>query len=106
MIYDSKKRKLDSHKHNNNKSKNRKSVKIGPGKKSLQSVPIFSANCAGCNNKIKSLVDNVNHIGAGIFTLQESHFKRKGRLNSHFSDFEIFESIRKKQKGGTVIEAH
>ena len=106
MIYNSKKRKLDSPKHTNIKSKKKKSVKRGHGKKSLHSVPIFSANCAGCNNKIKSLVDNVNHLGAGIFTLQETHFKRKGRLNSHFSEFEIFESIRKKQKGGTVIGAH
>ena len=106
MIYNSKKRKLDSQKYTNNKSKKEKLVKIGPGKKSSQSVPIFSANCAGCNNKIKILVYNVNHIGAGMFTLQESHFKRKGRLNSHFSDFEVFESIWKKQKGGTVIGAH
>ena len=72
----------------------------------MQSVPIFSANCAGCNNKIKSFVDNISHIGAGIFTLQDTHFKRKGRLSSHFSEFEIFESIRKKQKGGTVIGVH
>ena len=63
-------------------------------------------NCAGCYNKIQSLVDNVKHIGAGIFTLQETHFKRKGRINDKFSDFEIFESIRKKQKGGTLIGAH
>ena len=48
----------------------------------------------------------MNQIGAGISILQETHFKRKGRLNSHFSDFEIFEAIRKKQKGGTVIGAH
>ena len=64
---------------------------------------LFSTNCAGCCNKFQSLVDNVNHIGAGIFTLQETHFKRKCRLNNKFSEFQIFEAICKKQKGGTVI---
>ena len=66
----------------------------------------MSANCAGCYNKVQSLVDNVNHIGAGIITLQETHFTQKGRLNSKFCDFEIFEAIRKKQKGGTLVAAH
>ena len=69
-------------------------------------MPIFSANCAGCANKVQSLINNVNHIGAAIFTLQETHFKRKGRLNSKFDDFQIFESIRNKQKGGTLIGVH
>ena len=63
-----------------------------------QNVPIFSANCAGCANKVISLLDNVNHLGAGIITLQETHFKRKGKLNRKLEDFEIFEAIRKKQK--------
>ena len=72
----------------------------------MQKVPIFSANCAGCENKIQSLVNNVNHIGAGIFTLQETHFKRKGRLNSKFCEFQMFEAIRKKQKGGSLIGVH
>ena len=45
-------------------------------------------------------------MGAGLFTLQETHFKRKGKLNTKFSDFEIFEAIRSKQKGGTLIGAH
>ena len=48
----------------------------------------------------------MKHIGAGIFTIQETHFKRKGRLNSKFCDFQLFEAIRKKQKGGTIIGVH
>ena len=90
----------DEKTRNQNKKRNRKISKVE------KNITIFSANCAGCSNKIKSLEDNVNHIGAGIFTLQETHFKRKGRLNHKFSEFEIFESIRKKQKGGTLIGAH
>ena len=70
-----------------------------------KSVPIFSANCAGLSSKIQSLVNNVHNLGAGIFTLQETHLKRKGKLNNKFIEFEIFEAIRSKQKGGTVIGA-
>jgi hypothetical protein len=88
------------------KNKPKYCTKKGPGKRIVNSVPIFSVNCAGCNNKVKSLVDNINHFGAGIFTLQETHFKKKGRLTKKFPDFQIFEAIRKKQKGGTLIGAH
>ena len=85
-------------KQNSQKSQKKKFTKRGPGKKSVQAVPIFSANCAGCYNKTQSLVDNVSHLGAGIFTLQETHFKSKGKLNNKFSDFEVFEAIRPKLK--------
>ena len=88
------------------KTQSKKYTKRGPGKKIVKSVPIFSANCAGCQSKLQSLVDNVNHVGAGIFTLQETHFKRKGKLNYKFPEFQIFEAIRIKQKGGTAIGAH
>ena len=88
------------------KLKIKHSTQSGTSKESVKNVPIFSANCAGCQNKIQSLVGNVNHIGDGIFTLQETLYKRKGRLNDEFSEFEIFEAIRKKQKGGTLIGAH
>ena len=54
--------------------------KRGSGQKVVKSVPIFSANGAGCISKIQSIVNNVNHLGAGIITLQETHFKKKGKL--------------------------
>ena len=69
-------------------------------------VKIFSANGAGCFNKIESIVDNINHIKAGIVTLQETHFKQKGKLNKKLCDFEFFEAIRSKVKGGTLIGVH
>ena len=75
-------------------------------KQCVQNLPIFSANCAGCANKIQSLIDNVTHLDAGLITLQETHFKRKGKLNNKLVNFEVFEAIRKKQKGGTLIAAH
>ena len=39
-----------------------------------------------------------------IFTIQETHFRKKGGLK--IEEFEIFESIRRKPGGGTVIGAH
>ena len=56
--------------------------------------------------KIQSLVNHVTELGAGLITLQETHFKRKGKLNGKISDFKFFEAIRKKPKGGTLIGAH
>ena len=92
-------KKLKSHKN----SKKQNTKKKNPV---ANNIPIFSANGAGVINKVQSLVNNVTNIGAGIITLQETHFRRKGRLNDKLPDFEIFEAIRKKQKGGTLIAVH
>jgi len=69
-------------------------------------VKIFSANAAGCKNKIESLLHNINKLDAAIVTVQETHFDRKGKLNEKLPDFEIFEAIRNKSKGGTVVAVH
>ena len=45
-------------------------------------------------------------LGAGLITLQETNFKSKGRLKDKLPEYEFFEAIRKKQKGGTLIGAH
>ena len=50
---------------------------------------IFSANGAGCFNKIESIADNINHINPGIITLQETHLNKredsiKSSVNSNF----------------------
>ena len=90
----------------NIKSKHTVVTKRGNENKSLHNVPIFSANGAGCISKIQSIVDNINHLRAGIITLQETHFTRKGKLNQKLKDFEFFEAIRKKVKGGTLIGVH
>ena len=81
-------------------SKNQRKTKV------TKSLPIFSANGAGVVTKIQSLLNNITELGAGLITLQETHFARKGKLNGKICDFEIFEAIRKKQKGGTLIGAH
>ena len=66
---------------------------------------ILSTNAASLKSKIKSFKHELRRSGAGVFTLQETHYAIKGKVI--VEDFEIFESIRKgKQKGGTMIGAH
>ena len=54
--------------------------------------------------KIPSLKNEIKNINAAIFIIQETHFRKKGHLK--IENYEVFEAIRKKQSGGTVIGAH
>ena len=84
--------KYKNHKKNHKTQNNKKNTKYkNPNKNStiLQSVPIFSANGAGVVNKIESLVNSVTKIGAGLITLQETHFKSKGRLKEKLPQYEL-----------------
>ena len=65
---------------------------------------IFSTNSAGLKNKIQSFKSELKYFNGSIFTIQETHFKRKGTFK--MKDYEIFESIRSKQKGGTLMGIH
>ena len=89
----------------NNLREKRKRVKRG-GKKHKKSEPlvIFSANAAGLKSKAHSLKNVVQELNVGIFTIQETHFSKKG--NFKHQNFEIFEAIRSKEKGGTMVGAH
>ena len=51
--------------------------------------------------KIESLKYELKTLNAAIFTLQETHLSRKGMVK--LENFEIFEAIRKKHNGGTMI---
>jgi hypothetical protein len=54
--------------------------------------------------RIESLKSELEHFSAALFTLQETHFSKKGKLK--IDEWEIFEAIRKKQGGGSMIGAH
>ena len=54
--------------------------------------------------KIPSLKSELVHLQSGIFTVQETHYKKKGNLK--INDWEIFEAIRKKEFGGSMIGVH
>ena len=73
-------------------------------KNNIQEMVIFSTNAEGMKHKLQSLNNEIKSSKIAIFTLQETHFRKKGNLK--IDDFEIFEAIRKKPGGGTVIGAH
>ena len=53
---------------------------------------------------MQSLKNEIKNVNASIFTVQETHFPKKGKMK--MENFTIFESIRKKQNGGTMIGVH
>ena len=80
-------------------------VKRAKKKNKETSINIFSTNAASLKTKLKSFKNELKRCNSSIFTLQETHFNRKGKVA--IDNFEIFETIRKgKIKGGTMIGAH
>ena len=74
--------------------------------KCASSVKLFSANCAGLKNgKLRSLNAEVYNSNSNIVTLQETHFKQKGKIHMD-KCFVIFEAIRAKKGGGTAVAIH
>ena len=86
-----------------NKTKNTK-TKRGNKKKKEKYVNIFSTNAAQLKGKLDSFKNGLNETNAEIFTVQETHYANKGQFQVR--NFEIFEAIRKKAKGGTAIGVH
>ena len=62
---------------------------------------MFSNNVAGLKSKIDMLKNELINSDVTVFTLQETHFTKKGKLK--LEKFEIFEAIRKKKDGGTLV---
>ena len=68
-------------------------------------VKIFSNNVAGLKRKIQSLKSQLTETNAAIFTLQETHSSRKGKIK--VDEFQVYEAIRQNKKdGGTAIGVH
>ena len=51
--------------------------------------------------KLESLKNEIKSLNAAVFTLQETHFSKKGKFR--LDNYEMFEAIRKKHNGGTII---
>ena len=64
----------------------------------------MSTNAAQLKGKLNSFKSEIFASNVGLFTLQETHFTSKGKVV--IENFETFEAIRKKDKGGTMIGAH
>ena len=65
---------------------------------------MFTANANGLKNKLHSLKSHIKNLNIRIFTIQESMFCKRGKID--VEGFELFEAIRKKDGGGTVLGAH
>ena len=65
---------------------------------------IGSANAAQLKSKLRTFKSILEYSNAGVFTKQESHYSTKGKVQ--LENFENFEAIRSKSKGGTMIGAH
>ena len=93
--------KTKSNKSSNTGRKCKNRMKRGRKNHKIQYLNIFSANAAQLQGKLQSLKEELKTNNISIFTLQETHFSRKGKIQ--IESFEIFEAIRSKAKGGTAI---
>ena len=89
-----------------NKNKNKtKTKKTRRGGKTLNNIlNIFSTNAQSLNDKENCLKSELNYFNAGIFCIQETNYNIKGKLK--INNYEIFESIRDKSGGGTLLGVH
>lgn len=46
----------------------------------------------------------INHFGSTVFSVQETHYQKKGKFN--LENFQIFEALRTKEGGGTMLGVH
>ena len=83
------------------KRNKKRRVKRGSKKHKNQSLVILSANSEGLKPKLESLKNELKILNAGVFTLQETHFSQKGKFR--LDNYEMFEAIREKYNGGTII---
>ena len=57
----------------------------------------MSTNAAQLKGKLNCFKSELKHSNVGVFTLQETHYATKGKLQ--IEGFEIFEAIGKREKG-------
>ena len=67
-------------------------------------LTMLTTNAADLRMKTKSLKNILLYFSASIFSVQETHFKKKGKFTH--DNFAIFESIRKKEGGGSMLGIH
>ena len=76
------------------------------GRKLNRKLPlvVYSCNAAGLKGKMSSLKSELKANNVAVFAIQETHFSKEGKIQ--VEGYEIFESIRKKEKGGSVLGIH
>ena len=100
----------DKHKSNATTEKETNKLKqqskqLKVSRTNIKTLKLFSTNGAGIvNGKIDSLKHEVKTVGATVVTLQETHCKRKGKIQ--LDNMVVFEAIRNKKGGGTLCAIH
>ena len=61
-----------------NKNKLKRDKKGKRGRKNEKVLSILSTNSVGLKNKLLSFKSEMKEMDASIFTIQETHFKKKG----------------------------
>ena len=67
-------------------------------------LSVFTTNANGLKKKVESFKSNISNLNIGIFTIQETNFSKRGEIK--IDNFKIFEAIRTKAGGGTILGAH
>ena len=65
---------------------------------------MLTTNAADLRMKTNSLKNIISYFNASIFSVQETHFRKKGRFSR--DNYAIFESIRSKEGGGSMLGVH
>ena len=65
---------------------------------------MLTTNAADLRMKSNSLKSLITHFKSSIFSVQETHYRKKGRFTQE--NFAIFEAIRKKEGGGSMLGVH
>ena len=94
----------DRKNNKNDQTKSKNKTKRGLKKNKVKQLNIFSSNAAQLEGKLQSFKNELENTNAAVFTPQETHYAKKGKFK--VEDFEIFEAIRKKAKGGSAIGVH
>ena len=90
----------------NKKYKFKKKVKEQEGKENYSetNLNMLTCNAAGLKMKTQSLKSVIHYFKSSVFSIQETHFSKKGRFKHE--NFVIFEAIRKKDGGGSLLGIH
>ena len=75
-------------------------------RKVVNHIKLFATNGAGVKNgKVNSLNAEVRSKRANVIMIQETHCTQKGKIHMD-NHFVVFEAIRKKKGGGTLMAIH
>ena len=96
--------KIKKKESNKNHIKSKKKIYRGKGNRKETMLSMMSTNAAQLKGKLNSFKNEIIASDVAIFTVQETHFTSKGKVK--IENFETFEAIRKKEKGGTIIGVH